>query len=390
MLHVYYTIRIVNRYSFLIETYSTERQKILGVWAMFKDEEMPWRPHPRARSVHEHMVHQCVSEDHWMKNFLGIDLGEPPLPALETKREFIKKYAASSSARMGGLEAKPESWFEDTAQFFDVRRSRAWILVRRIAHSAHHRGQLTTYLRVLGHELYSTYGPTADTGGLFQDGARVIYQYPDIETLLVSEARGGVRPPLPGPVLNRRPSVRSQLRTLKRVLQRKLQFPGGLSGQDLAEHVVAHIHECRDRVGYGVGSTGHGRDKAVRHIERIDANLQALFFPSLKIPRQRHIETPKPRTDDAVPPQIPYRAKRLRRESRQVQVRTSCAALSGIRLVRKHEVRPLMIDSVQLAIGSVLDCKWRARREPVDSRELPASDDQSQSVVVEPGNLRYA
>ena len=199
MLEVYYTIRIVNRYSFLIETYSTERQKILGVWAMFKDEELPWRPHPRARSVHEQMVHQCVSEDHWMKNFLGIDLGEPPLPALETKLEFIKKYAESSSARMGRLEAKPESWFEDTAQFFDVHRSRAWILVRRIAHSAHHRGQLTTYLRALGHELYSTYGPTADTGGLFQDGARVIYQYPDIETLLVSEARGGVRPPLPGP-----------------------------------------------------------------------------------------------------------------------------------------------------------------------------------------------
>jgi len=134
-----------------------------------------------------------------MKNFLGIDLGEPPLPTLETKREFIKKYAESSSTRMGRLAAKPESWFEDTAQFFDVHRSRAWILVRRIAHSAHHRGQLTTYLRALGHELYSTYGPTADTGGLSQDGARVIYQYPDIETVLVSEARGGVRPPLPGP-----------------------------------------------------------------------------------------------------------------------------------------------------------------------------------------------
>src|SRR5881628_3973255 len=117
MLHVYYTIRIVNRYSFLIETYSTERQKILGVWAMFKDEEMPWRPHPRARSVHEQMVHQCVSEDHWMKNFLGIDLGEPPLPALETKLEFIEKYAASSSTRMGRLEAKPESWFKTPRNF---------------------------------------------------------------------------------------------------------------------------------------------------------------------------------------------------------------------------------------------------------------------------------
>src|SRR5216110_889628 len=105
MLHVYYTIRIVNRYSFLIETYSTERQKILGAWAMFKDEEMSWRPHHRGRSVHEQMVHQCVSEDYWMKNFLGIDLGEPPLPAVETRLEFIRKYAASSSARLQKFEA---------------------------------------------------------------------------------------------------------------------------------------------------------------------------------------------------------------------------------------------------------------------------------------------
>jgi hypothetical protein len=60
----------MNRYSFLIDTYSTERQKILGVWAMFRDEDMSWRPAPLARSVLEQMVHQCVSEDTWMKNFL--------------------------------------------------------------------------------------------------------------------------------------------------------------------------------------------------------------------------------------------------------------------------------------------------------------------------------
>ena len=92
----------------------------------------------------------------------------------------------------------PESWFGENAKFFDAVRSRAWIVMRRVAHSAHHRGQLTTYLRMLGHDLYSTYGPTADTGGLFQNGAKVIYQYPDIDTLLQSEAGGGVQPPLPG------------------------------------------------------------------------------------------------------------------------------------------------------------------------------------------------
>ena len=36
---------------------------------------------PRGRSVHEQMVHQCVSEDLWFRNMLGIDVGAPPLPA---------------------------------------------------------------------------------------------------------------------------------------------------------------------------------------------------------------------------------------------------------------------------------------------------------------------
>jgi uncharacterized damage-inducible protein DinB len=189
----------MNRYSFLIETYSTERQKILGVWAMFKNDEMSWRPALRARSVHEQMVHQCVSEDNWMKNFLGIDLAVPPLPSTETRIEFMKKYAEASGQRVERLTAMTEIWFEESAQFFDVMRSHAWILMRRVAHSAHHRGQLTTYLRSLKHELYSTYGPTADTGGLAQNGARVIYPYPDIETLLRAETAGGQKPVLPGP-----------------------------------------------------------------------------------------------------------------------------------------------------------------------------------------------
>src|SRR5437016_5620652 len=76
-----------HRFSFLVETYATERQKILGVWAMFRDEEMRWKPHPQGRSVHEQMVHQCVSEDYWMKKFLGIEPAESPLPATETRLE---------------------------------------------------------------------------------------------------------------------------------------------------------------------------------------------------------------------------------------------------------------------------------------------------------------
>lgn len=188
----------MSRYSFLIETYATERQKILGAWAMLRDDDLKWRPAPLARSVHEQLVHQCVSEDNWMSSFLGIDLQESPLPPFETRIEFMKKYAQASLRRLEKLNTMPDSWFEENVKFFDVMRTRAWILVRRIAHSAHHRGQLTTYIRMLGHPLYSTYGPTADTGGLAQNGARVIYQYANVETLLAAELQGGVRTELPG------------------------------------------------------------------------------------------------------------------------------------------------------------------------------------------------
>jgi uncharacterized damage-inducible protein DinB len=186
------------RYDFLLDTYETEGMKTLSVWSQFTDADLPTRPDLKARSPHEHMVHQCLSEDAWMRTMLGIDLGEPPLPPDETRLAFLRRYAEASARRLAELREKPEAWFEETTRFFDVERSRAWVLTRRIAHTAHHRGQLTLCLRLLGRDLYSTYGPTADTGGLAANGASVLYRYESVEDLLEAEAAGGRRPELPG------------------------------------------------------------------------------------------------------------------------------------------------------------------------------------------------
>ncbi len=189
------------RYSFLIETYASERIKVVSVWSEFRDEELPARPRegdPRGRSVHEQMVHQCVSEDAWFRNMLGIDVGAPPLPAKETRLEFIQRYAEDSGKRLAALQAKDERWWEEEVSFFDVKRSRAWVMTRRIAHTSHHRGQQMAMLRMLGHDVHSNYGPTADTGGLMQTHAPTIYAYPGLEALLKGEAAGGAKSPLPG------------------------------------------------------------------------------------------------------------------------------------------------------------------------------------------------
>jgi uncharacterized damage-inducible protein DinB len=188
------------RYAFLVETYASERIKVVSVWSEFRDDDLRVRPRTgdaRGRSVREQMVHQCVSEDLWFRNMLGIDVGAPPLPREETRIEFMKRYAEDSGKRLAVLRARAEAWWEEDTKFFDVQRSRAWVMTRRISHTSHHRGQQMAMLRMLGRDLHSNYGPTADTGGLMQNHAPTIYAYSDLEDLLKAEEQGGAKASLP-------------------------------------------------------------------------------------------------------------------------------------------------------------------------------------------------
>jgi hypothetical protein len=189
-------------YSFLVDTYASERLKTLSVWSMFLDEYMDIRPHPllgRDRTPHEHMVHQCLSEDKWFCTMFGIEVGALPLPESETRLNFIERYADHTGKRLAMLQEKDSAWWEQQVPFFDTMRSRAWIMVRRIAHTAHHRAEQTMLLRLFGRAVYSVYGPSVDTGGLPVNNAVTIYAYPDVASLLEGERLGGKKATLPGP-----------------------------------------------------------------------------------------------------------------------------------------------------------------------------------------------
>ncbi len=169
---------------------------------MFDDADFARRPRAddtRGRNLREHMVHQCVSEDIWFKTMLGIEVTENPLPPRETRLSFLQAYARNSKLRLGALAEKNEDWWEGETQFFDVWRTRLWVMTRRLTHTAHHRGQQTALLRMLRHDLHSTYGPTADTGGLMIHQAPTIYPYADEGVLLQEEGEGRRKTKLPGP-----------------------------------------------------------------------------------------------------------------------------------------------------------------------------------------------
>jgi len=157
-------------YSFLLDSYETEILKTTTIWDVFPDNKMDFRPAPRSRTVLEQFEHQLLSEGKWMATMLGIDTGNPN-PAERTKSAFKEKYSRDSRTRLAFLRQKSDPWWAEIGEFFDVPRSRAWIMTRRLTHSAHHRAQLIVYLRILDLKVPSVYGPTADTDG------KVLYSF---------------------------------------------------------------------------------------------------------------------------------------------------------------------------------------------------------------------
>src|SRR5262249_15987847 len=102
-----------------------------------------------------------------------------------------------SGRRLTVLQSKPEDWGGGDTVFFEVKRSRAWGMTRRLTHSSHHRGQQMAMLRMLGRELHSNYRPTPDTGGLMQDHSPPLFAYSNLDQLLRGESTGGAKRQLP-------------------------------------------------------------------------------------------------------------------------------------------------------------------------------------------------
>ena len=151
-------------YQHVVDTYASETNKTASVWREFTDADLDWRPHARSSTVGEIMKHQLLSERRFFAEFLGGP--EPPagdvLPASATVAANSERLVELARARLTWLSAMAENDWLERARFFDVERERIWIFWRRVLHSAHHRTQLTVYLRLMGRKVPPTYGPTAD------------------------------------------------------------------------------------------------------------------------------------------------------------------------------------------------------------------------------------
>lgn len=147
-----------------LDTYASETNKVYSTWLEFEDADLDFRPHERSSSVGAILQHQLLSERRFFAEFLG--LPEPAatevLPAHRSVRPFADRLVELAIPRLHHLAGREKDWWLGETKFFDAVRERSWVFWRRVLHTAHHRTQLTVYLRLLGKEVPSTYGPTAD------------------------------------------------------------------------------------------------------------------------------------------------------------------------------------------------------------------------------------
>ena len=149
----------------LLDTYASETNKLISVWRGFEPEHMSYKPHEKSTTVLDILKHQLLSERRFFAEFLGLP-GEPDaaklLPTEITPHAFCKRQEELARPRLSRMAEQDEAWWTTVVPFFDVERQRIWVFWRRVLHTAHHRDQLTVYLRLLGRPVPVVYGPTAD------------------------------------------------------------------------------------------------------------------------------------------------------------------------------------------------------------------------------------
>jgi uncharacterized damage-inducible protein DinB len=147
-----------------LDIYSGETNKLAFVWRTLDSEDLAFRPHARSSTVLEILRHQLLSERRFFGEFLGSPepAASATLPSDARPAAFVDRLVELARPRLGFLAGQNDAWWVERVPFFDVERERIWIFWRRVLHTAHHRTQLTVYLRLLGKPVVSTYGPTAD------------------------------------------------------------------------------------------------------------------------------------------------------------------------------------------------------------------------------------
>jgi len=152
---------------FLLVTIEHEIPTTTGVFAAVPTQHVSYRPHVRSKTALQLLRHITL-EDEWMLNAVA-DGRFGPVPddsdscGVMTPADAIARYNERMPLAMARVRALSGDALTREVDLLGIMQMPAiGFLSLMIRHSAHHRGQLSTYLRPMGGKVPSIYGPTAD------------------------------------------------------------------------------------------------------------------------------------------------------------------------------------------------------------------------------------
>jgi uncharacterized damage-inducible protein DinB len=160
---------LVDRFNAELDTELPTTRRVLE---RVPDGRFDWTPHPKSMSMGR-LASLVANMPGWITMMLTVDqfdVAQPSNmpPALTTSRALVEAFDAHVTSARDALrnttDAHLETKWRMLARGHVVSESSRYDAVRTgvINHLAHHRGQLTVYLRLNDVAVPSIYGPTAD------------------------------------------------------------------------------------------------------------------------------------------------------------------------------------------------------------------------------------
>ena len=121
-----------------------------------------WRPHAISRTGGELAWH-VASGFHWFASDpLKLKVAPKPAAVPTTSAELLQVFDAMTNDCLSALKKKNDAWIRTKADFFGTPSTNGGILGIQVIHESHHRGQLSTYIRINGGKVPAICGASAD------------------------------------------------------------------------------------------------------------------------------------------------------------------------------------------------------------------------------------
>jgi uncharacterized damage-inducible protein DinB len=127
------------------------------------EDKKDWKPAPDSRSAWDLAAHICRSDAWFLEGILARSFAPGPQDApAPTVQGLADWYKHELPKLLEQVLAMDDANLAAIVDFFGMKMPNAQFLVWQVAHNAHHRGQLSTYLRPMGGKVPSIYGGSFD------------------------------------------------------------------------------------------------------------------------------------------------------------------------------------------------------------------------------------